>query len=325
MAERDEQFTELPLDTPGVRLRRAREAAGFSLADISARTKIAERHLVSLESDNYGALASRAYAVGFARSYARAVDLDEVEIATSVREAMDFNTPPGERHQASSFEPGDPARVPSPRLAWLAGLAALAMVAAGWLYWRSQNAPAANMPDATTEQPVASQPQAAPSEIAPQPSGDVVFTALEPGVWVKFYDSNGAQLMQKQMALGETYTVPANASGPMIWTGRPDALQITIGGQVVPKLAEQEGRMKDVPVTAAALVGRFQVPAVGAIPAAATTGSPAPVAPQPVARTPRAPAPARAPVQSTAAPTLVPVQSPVTPAVETSATAPVAQ
>jgi hypothetical protein len=83
-----------------------------------------------------------------------------------------------------------------------------------------------------------------------------VFTALEDGVWVKFYDGSGAQLMQKQMAKGESYTVPAEATGPQVWTGRPDAFAITVGGKPVAKLAEAEGIMKDVPVTAQALLDR---------------------------------------------------------------------
>jgi cytoskeleton protein RodZ len=100
----------------------------------------------------------------------------------------------------------------------------------------------------------------------------VVFTALEDGVWVKFYDGTGAQLMQKQMARGERYTVPAEANGPQVWTGRPDALAITVGGRPVPKLAESEGIIRDVPVTAQALLARGQA-APAAAPAAGPTGT----------------------------------------------------
>ena len=74
------------------------------------------------------------------------------------------------------------------------------------------------------------------------------------------------------MAQGETYTVPADVQGPMVWTGRPDALAITVGGRPVPKLAEQQRVMKDVPVTAAALLARGQP---GVVP---TGENPAPAA-----------------------------------------------
>jgi hypothetical protein len=99
--------------------------------------------------------------------------------------------------------------------------------------------------------------------------GAVIFTALEQGIWVKFYDGHGKQLMQKQLAKGESYTVPSDADSPKLWTGRPDALAITIGGQGVPRLGEVEKIMKDVPVDATSLRSRGQAP--GAAPSAAPT------------------------------------------------------
>jgi len=102
---------------------------------------------------------------------------------------------------------------------------------------------------------------AAPVEPEPAvPAGAVVFTAREAGIWVKFYDRNGRQLMQKQMELGESYTVPADADGPQVWTGRPDALAITIGGTPVAPLADGERVVRDVPVTAEALLARETAP-----------------------------------------------------------------
>ena len=76
---------------------------------------------------------------------------------------------------------------------------------------------------------------------------------MEEGIWVKFYDDRGKQLMQKQLAKGESYTVPADASGPKLWTGRPDALSITVGGTSIPRLSDSEQVMKDVPVDAVSL------------------------------------------------------------------------
>jgi cytoskeleton protein RodZ len=145
----------------------------------------------------------------------------------------------------------------------------------------------------------------------------VVFTALEPGIWVKFYNSAGQQLMQKQMALGETYTVPADATGPMIWTGRPDALQITVGGQPVPKLAETEGRIKDVPVTAAALLARgaTPVPPPAAVPNAAANGPTVRTAAP--AATPSMPQPAPAAPAIQAPPPAGPVPVPAAPVAAT--------
>lgn len=263
--------------TVGEQLRAAREAKGLSLAQLSAETRITERHLGLIETDDFAALPGRTYAVGFSRTYARALGLDSDRIAREVREEISRTEMPGSTRSAATFEPGDPARVPSGRLAWLSALAALLLFVGGSVFlWSSYIAPAGDLPaPGETSKAVPAKPRTAPVAAVPANlSGPVTFTALAPDIWVKFYDSTGRQLMQKQMALGESYTVPADAQGPMLWTGRPDALAITVGGKPVPKLAERQGRMKDVPVTAAALLARAAAPA----PAAAASITPAPAA-----------------------------------------------
>ena len=85
------------------------------------------------------------------------------------------------------------------------------------------------------------------------------------------------RLMEKQLARGESYTVPAEARGPQLWTGRPDALAITIGGRQVRKLAEDDTVMRDVPVTAEALLARPPAPAstgAAGVPAVVPAASP---------------------------------------------------
>ena len=82
----------------------------------------------------------------------------------------------------------------------------------------------------------------------------MVFTALDEA-WVRFYTPEGP-LSEMLMARGDTYTLPANANQPMLRTGRPDALQITIGGRPVPRLAEEEQVVTDVPISAQALLAR---------------------------------------------------------------------
>lgn len=257
----DEQY-ELPVGA-GESLRAARKAKGLSLTDVAAETRIAQRHLEMIEAGDFAGLPGRTYAIGFSRSYAREVGLDEAMIARLVRKELELAEPEGNHRFKRTFEPGDPARVPSARLAWFSAFAGLLLVVGGSIFlWRSYIAPTGSLPWLTSDQPPAAQMavEAEPGErqprAAPDPAGEVVFTALEDGIWVKFYDSDGRQLMQKQMAKGETYAVPADAQGPQLWTGRPDALAISIGGRSIPPLAEGDRIMKDVPVTAAALLER---------------------------------------------------------------------
>src|SRR3546814_6132528 len=71
------------------------------------------------------------------------------------------------------------------------------------------------------------------------PAGNVVLTATDT-VWLRIYDGNDKRLFEKEMAAGETYTVPADAQNPQILTGRPQALRVTIGGKEVAPLGRSE-------------------------------------------------------------------------------------
>lgn len=253
---------ELPLESIGSRLRRAREEAGLSLAQLAAETRIGERMLAAIEEGDYATLPGRTYAIGFSRSYAKAVGLDDAEVGAAVRAELAEQAPAESRRPVQTFEPGDPARVPSARLAWLAGGLLVIALILGIAFLPGIFAPGGNLPSSLP----ADQPSAAASQgvspAAPAVSGPVVFTALEPRIWVKFTDAQGNQLMQKELAQGESWTVPTDKGEVLIWTARPDALGITIGGQAVPKLSDVQKTVKDVKVSAVALLARGTVQAV---------------------------------------------------------------
>jgi cytoskeleton protein RodZ len=267
---------QLPLHGVGDRLRMAREEAGMTLEQLAAETRIPQRHLELIEAGEWNALPARTYATGFARTYAKEVGLDPRAIVDEVRAELAASEP-GDRSRASGFEPGDPARVPSRGLALFSLFAVLLLIAGGFLFYDRVLAPGAGPGSLLDEQRIAAQAaqaEAAARPAAPAPAatgGAVVFTALEDGIWVKFYDGAGSQLMQKQMAKGESYTVPGDANEPQVWTGRPDALAITVGGRPVAKLAERETIVRDVPVTAEALLGRNTAAAPAASDAPAGT------------------------------------------------------
>src|SRR3546814_2666193 len=67
---------------------------------------------------------------------------------------------------------------------------------------------------------------------------------------------NDKRLFEKEMAAGETYTVPADAQNPQILTGRPQALRVTIGGKEVAPLGPADRTITDVGISAAALNAR---------------------------------------------------------------------
>ena len=94
---------------------------------------------------------------------------------------------------------------------------------------------------------------------SPAPNGAVVFTAREEGLWVKFYDAEGERLMEKELARGESYTVPADANGPQVWTGQPESLAISVGGTEIGTLSNQPEIVRDIPANAEALLERMKV------------------------------------------------------------------
>jgi cytoskeleton protein RodZ len=257
----------------GERLRAAREARGLTLAQVAAETRIPQRHLQTIEAGDFTALPARTYAISFSKNYARMVGLDAEQVATDVRGELNA-LDPAPRLRPAGFEPGDPARVPSRALGWVSVIALLLVLAGLFAFARTFFAPAVELPSLVAEQEAAQAAAAAQRQrtvATPAPAatgGEVVFTALEPGIWVKFYDADGLQLMQKQMAMGERYAIPADAKGPQLWTGRPDALSITVGGRAVPKLAEEQTTMRDVQVSAQALLARAAPPAATTSPAA---------------------------------------------------------
>jgi transcriptional regulator with XRE-family HTH domain len=325
MAEQDLE-PQIPIDsfpTVGERLRHGRERLGLSRADIAARTKIAERHLAAIEEERFADLASSTYAVGFSRAYARAVGLDEREIAQAVRIELKL-VDEGDTRAAPTFEPGDPARVPSSRTAWLAGLAAVAVIAAVLMFWGGYYSPAGSLPDLTSHAPAARPRSAAASMVPPAAAAgqaQVVISAREPDIWIKVTDAAGQQLFQKQLALGESYTVPGDANGPQLRTARPDALSITVAGRPVPPLSDKPSVLT-VPVSAAALLARAAPPAPGSaaaptavasVPAAKPSAAARPATvPQP--RPSAAPSPSSSP--SAAASPAAPVPAPAASAVE---------
>lgn len=241
----------------GAQLKAAREARGLTLEQVAAETRIPQRHLVTIEAGNFAALPARTYAIGFTRTFAKAVGLNESEVADRVRAELDAQET-GPRARVPGFEPGDPARVPSRALGWIMALAVVLVLAGLFVVFRPYFSPAAELPSLVeqqeAEQTAAERPAQRPATDAANASGPVVFTALDEA-WVRFYTPEGT-LSEMLMAPGDSYTVPADASQPMLRTGRPDALQITVGGRPVPKLSEDEQVVSDVPVSAQALLAR---------------------------------------------------------------------
>lgn len=280
MAQEGDDEGRLPLLTAGARLREARLVAGLELEEIAARTRVSKRHLAAIEDDRYSELASRTYAVGFSRSYARAVGLNEENIAQAVRDELSRQEGLHPRTQHSdAFEPGDPARLPSSGLAWMAAGGAILLFALIFVFWRSFLDPEGSMPDLIDEKPAqsATQPVAAARQAAPAPvaaTAAVRLTALENGVWLRIDNAAGEQVFRKELALNESYLVPANAAGAVLSTARPDMLRVTVGSRTLARLRPAPEVLRNISLAPASLLAP---PVSAATPAASAsaTGRPA--------------------------------------------------
>lgn len=259
----------------GERLHAARVEARLDLNDIATKTRVPMRHLEAIERSDYASLPSSTYALGFARQYARAVGLDEIGLARDLR--VELGRAPLEANDAMPYEPLDPSRVPSRLLAWTAAGIAVVLVV-GYLIWKSMAFGDVATPVAATAQPpaVATAPASAPPVAPSAAVGQVVLTATAPA-WVRVYDRADKVLFEKEMAVGESWPVPAGADTPMIRTGRADALKVTIDGKEVAPLGPAERTVRNVVLTAAALAARPAPPPLStpaASPAAQTGAAP---------------------------------------------------
>ena len=117
----------------GDRLHAARMTSGLDLNDIATRTRVPTRHLEAIEKSEYAGLPSITYTLGFARSFARSVGLDPVQVARDLR--AELGHAPPESENTTPYEPLDPSRVPSRLLAWTAAVLAVLLLG-GYLAWR---------------------------------------------------------------------------------------------------------------------------------------------------------------------------------------------
>ena len=284
--------------TVGQRLKEAREAKGLSVEDIAAQTRIPTRHLSSLETSEWDKLPAATYSIGFAKNYASAVGLDRNEIGEQLRAEMG-----GVRQiyaQPEVFEAADPARtMPKGLVISALGLLVLVVLALTWLNNRSLEPDQPAAAEANAAAPVAN--EAPPPPTAPAAAQPVVLTATE-AVWIEIKDGSTV-LKQGQLAPGERFEVPATAAAPVLTTGKPEALSISVGSQAAPAVGAPGKTVTGVSLKPADLL------------------RPAAAAPAATAQTPPA-APVQSPPRRRAAPTPPPRATPDTGAPPANSVAP---
>lgn len=253
----------------GERLRAAREEKGLSLEDVAAQTRIPRRHLESLENSDWERLPAPTYTTGFAKSYASAVGLDRSEIYEQLRVEMGGVRPASQSSEV--FEPADPARTMPKWLVFGAIAAVLVLVLVmSWLNERSFQVADEPVNDsaASAAAPAPATPAPGPITAAPVAQGSVVLTANEQ-VWIQVKDGR-TTLKEGVLEPGQSFEVPTTASAPVLMTGKPEALRISIGTADAPPIGPPATTVRNVSLRAADLM-RGPAAAAPSAPGAAPT------------------------------------------------------
>lgn len=161
-------------DTPGARLRSAREAMGVSPREMADRLNWLPAHVAAIEEDRFDELRGAAFVRGYLRAYARALNLDEDEIVAGYA-AMH---PEQEATPAPAPAPSSVAAT-GQKTGWsvLFGVVVSIAIIAG-IWWKQQSAaPVKPAAQAQTASAPAAVPEASPP-VAPEPSRPDASTGL---------------------------------------------------------------------------------------------------------------------------------------------------
>lgn len=181
--------TPVRLESVGLRLRTAREAARLTVTEVAQSLKFSPRQIESLEADDFDALPGNTIVRGFVRSYGRLLKLD-IDDLLRLLDALSPNAPADVRppdNMGVASQPGGGRQI-SPILSVAIILALAALLLALWHFFgpnpgrsatvavnQGQQAQhAATLGPAAPETPAVSSPQADGVPPTPPPGGNVV-------------------------------------------------------------------------------------------------------------------------------------------------------
>ena len=147
----------------GSELRGQREARGYTLDDVQGYLRIRRNYLEALEAGRFEDLPGTTYLMGFARSYARFLELDADDIVTRVRASQSEDQPRYSLSLPASGREGSLAGVAT----LLVAVAAVALAIGGWYYFSSNNLSITDLGRLFEDNPAAT-----PDPLGPAPPED---------------------------------------------------------------------------------------------------------------------------------------------------------
>ncbi|WBQ10417.1 DUF4115 domain-containing protein [Hyphomonadaceae bacterium ML37] len=245
--------------TLGERLRSARIDAELTLDSASDRTRIKRDYLEALESMDPRGLPSRAYAVGYLRTYANFLGLDAAGCVEQFKSEVECDTG---RSQPTAPQEKREIKLPRGMLGTLALLCAVVAMAGWYGHYVSQRdtASAAGQPilammsaeTATPTPAAAARTASQPEDIwaglpGPRSTGAVV---LEAGglVHLEVRDASGRILVSRQMEAGDIYRAP-DEPGLTVSASDAGLVLLRAAGRPIGALGERGEALDNTPVS----------------------------------------------------------------------------
>ena len=235
----------------GEQLRRAREARGVSLRDISEQTRITMRHLEAIESDDYKHLPGGIFNKSFVKAYARHVGFDQARALDlyerTARSQGDYTDEVLTTPHRSRIYIGDPSR--SPLIT--AGLSAvivgilILIVYAGLHYYRRTENPSGEAATATPTPAAANNQQATAQAPAPPPPTagfQIQVKARERSFWLTSWQDDGKKRGRFLSPDKPEEFAPEGSLSLLYDRVSAGALEVSVNGQALKTPAEVEGK-----------------------------------------------------------------------------------
>jgi cytoskeleton protein RodZ len=227
----------------GSRLREAREQRDLELAEVERDTRIRAGLLRALEEERFDLIPGRVYAIGFLRTYARYLGLEEQQFVDELSSRLQ---PDGGLEVLLA---APPVRRRRPRRSWIlagVGLAAIALIVIGLVGLgvgtKKGHTPSSPAVAGRVSPRAAVRPVTRPRELTPPAAhiakprvvARLLLAATHGRCWLdaRRGSPNGTELHVGTLELGQSLRL----SGKRIWIrlGAPRALDATLNGRRVP-------------------------------------------------------------------------------------------
>ncbi len=219
--------------TLGAQLCNARKAVGYSVAQVSERTRIRETLISDLESDNFETCGGYAYARGHIRTIAKLFNLDsDALVATFAEVTGEFDRPMIDLLTENNVTTpkAEKSKISYKTLATGAAAVLVLLVAIPSLSSLfTSNKSAAPAPSAGASANQNTVP--ANTAVATKTTGvSVVVTGTVGKSWVGIQDSSGAQIFSGAIALGESKTF-TDSTQLQVVIGNAGAVTLNVNGK----------------------------------------------------------------------------------------------